>query len=348
VAELEGGTPRPLARPDYRFEPASLVAWSIDGDVVALQVASEEATEGTTATVAVALQTSCLESEKACSHKHSDGLPRFPLEWHHTTFPQWTYSCRIVYVCGDESADANLCVSFCDGSSVRQVTYHRAWDERPSWSPDGSQIAFDSDFGGEEHPDGFVQRSVFVCNADGSDLTMISGSLHAYGPSWAPDGSRIVFQSDGSGGCGLSVRNQQGVVTEILNHPGGTCPGSSAWSPDSEWLAFLGGAEPDDADAPYIALFVARPDGRQLRELARFDLQSEINMAENLAWAPDGRHMAVCAASADGARQCYIADARGEEDLQPIRARSGIPESWFPYYWPQWHGQEWPPVLPTQ
>lgn len=52
-------------------------------------------------------------------------------------------------------------------------------------SPDGSQIAFDSDRDG--------QRGVYVSNRDGSHARRVSGEGTALVPSWSPDGARLAY-----------------------------------------------------------------------------------------------------------------------------------------------------------
>ena len=52
-------------------------------------------------------------------------------------------------------------------------------------SPDGSQIAFDSDRDGE--------RGVYVANRDGSNVHRVSGPGYAAVPTWSPDGRRLAM-----------------------------------------------------------------------------------------------------------------------------------------------------------
>jgi Tol biopolymer transport system component len=74
-----------------------------------------------------------------------------------------------------------------DGSGQENLTETPgAIESFSAWSPDGGQVAFDSDreapFSGDE--------DVFSMEPDGSDQAKLSGTLAAddYAPSWQPDG----------------------------------------------------------------------------------------------------------------------------------------------------------------
>jgi dipeptidyl aminopeptidase/acylaminoacyl peptidase len=61
-----------------------------------------------------------------------------------------------------------------------------AYDSAPAWSPDGRQIAFESDLDGD--------MEIFVMDADGSAVRQITANaLHDEGPAWSPDGTRFAF-----------------------------------------------------------------------------------------------------------------------------------------------------------
>jgi dipeptidyl aminopeptidase/acylaminoacyl peptidase len=80
-----------------------------------------------------------------------------------------------------------------DGSAEpRPITAGEFEDEQPSWSPDGTKIAFAS--ARHEDWDTTPIRDIYVMPSEGGDpvcITAVDGTCSA--PSWSPDGSRIAF-----------------------------------------------------------------------------------------------------------------------------------------------------------
>jgi hypothetical protein len=110
----------------------------------------------------------------------------------------------------------------------------------PTWSPDGSVIAYDSDFGihltNEEGTIGDVtdDRSLFAISTDGRDIS----------PVWSPDGTKIAFGFSQHDHWEIYVMNADGSNRVRLTQeelfakppPNNVSP---AWSPDGRHIAFF-------------------------------------------------------------------------------------------------------------
>jgi TolB protein len=71
-----------------------------------------------------------------------------------------------------------------DGTNPHAITHDSVVNWYPTFSPDGTQIAFYSAHDGAE--------SVYVMNADGSNQKRV-GKGGGLGLSWSPDGKKIAF-----------------------------------------------------------------------------------------------------------------------------------------------------------
>src|SRR5258705_3044433 len=114
---------------------------------------------------------------------------------------------------------------------TRNLTHSSgAHDKWPSWSPDGSQIAFISDASGEEE--------IYLVPQDGSkpaEQITKSGTAMRYSPEWAPDGKRIAFSDKDGKLYILTVADRR--VVEIADSNRGQIR-DYVWSPKGNFLAF--------------------------------------------------------------------------------------------------------------
>lgn len=103
------------------------------------------------------------------------------------TYPSWSPDGKKIAfrrMIGDMNSEVFVANS--DGSDVRNLTNHPAFDGWPAWSPDGTQIAFSSNRN--------ANYQIFVMNADGSDPHLLANTEgRATEPRWSPDASIIYF-----------------------------------------------------------------------------------------------------------------------------------------------------------
>jgi Tol biopolymer transport system component len=148
-----------------------------------------------------------------------------------------------------------------DGSDQVQLTFEEAFESSlaPSWSPDGSQIAFTSD---RE-----VDWEIFIMNADGSGQTNITGpnqslSYDDKNPDWSPDGTRIVFEGVREGAWEILTADPDGTdevnLTAEDDPPWTNINGYASYRPDGSKIVYM--SQVNDGSEDWD-VWVMNPDG---------------------------------------------------------------------------------------
>jgi Tol biopolymer transport system component len=190
-------------------------------------------------------------------------------------------------------------------------------DVEPSWSPDGTQLLYQSDRTGDDE--------IWVMRPDGSGKRNITQAPRADDrlPAWSPDGTRIAFTSDRG-----SAHNDEEIV--VMKSDGTnqlTISGSPAddyepaWSPDGNRIVFArsGGDKSD--------IWVMDADGSNQTRLTTSSAWDE-----EPSWSPDGGEIlftswrtgiaSIWAMAPDGSNQHLLVKS-GEIDSQPSWSPDG-------------------------
>jgi len=181
------------------------------------------------------------------------------------------------------ASNAGLMVVNPDGTGLRRLT--RDGGIKPSWSPDGTKVAFES---APEHcdPDFLACSEIWVVNADGSgERRLTDEATRNEDPDWSPAGELIAFSRWQNNELGdLEERSEidiyavsaEGDAPKRLT----SLPGAEedpAWSPDGKQIAFSAD-QGDGAD-----IYVMDANGSHPQRLTHTE---ELEFFP--AWSPDG------------------------------------------------------------
>jgi Tol biopolymer transport system component len=233
---------------------------------------------------------------------------------------------EIVYQC-----DLDVCLL--DPANPGSVTNlsdngNASYDEKPIWSPDGTKVAFVSDFTTSGHG----ERNVFVMSttATGQDVNLATQITHFPTEAkaiddlaWSPDGSRIALtRGNNSGDDKVWVVNADGTSTFPLEIGGGGAKRHPTWSPDSSKIAYaVVKNEPEQ-------IFIAPSQGGIGQPLAN-------GKGHEPNWSPNGSKIAF-----DG----YHSGGFGYVDLHIVNPDgSGTPLIVPPSAFTEWTFNAWSP-----
>ncbi len=200
-----------------------------------------------------------------------------------------------------------------DGSGLIRLTEDSARLNQPTWSPDGSHIAY-------VRLEWLTNLEIYVMEADGSDQIRLTYNFQAYDiePDWSPDGSQIAFASSQYGLLDIFTINlddfQQTRLTENLG-----VDSSPDWSPSGEQIVYRSEREENNE------IFVMNADGSEKKNLTNH-LASDTDPA----WSPDGSMIAFVS-DREGFEDIYVMNTDGSD---PIRLTNSMAKDTYPAWSP--------------
>lgn len=168
-----------------------------------------------------------------------------------------------------------------ENGAILNLTRSSGVAERyPTWSPDGTTIAYWSDRTGE------YELTVRPADGSGAERKITSlGQGFRYQAQWSPDSKKVVFADQA-----MKIRIveiESGKVTSIDQSPQWMAHGALeawrfAWSPDSRWIAYARGVGNYGVSAIYL---VDTRDGKKTQVTAGYLNDSQPT------FDPDGKYL---------------------------------------------------------
>jgi serine/threonine protein kinase/Tol biopolymer transport system component len=200
----------------------------------------------------------------------------------------------------NRSGNYDIYVMDADGTNVRRLLETPYDERMPAWSPDGERIVFASDTRGDgraslytikadgtdlqplvtDHTRSSAPRwsrsGIVYVTGSATDArtweirlyspdtemtsTLTLNTIKDWGPSFTPDGERILFLTDGNGYAAIATMALKGSDVRIL-YDGPGYESSAAYSPDDKFIAFTSDADGSDE------LYLLTADGKNVAQL---------------------------------------------------------------------------------
>jgi Tol biopolymer transport system component len=203
-----------------------------------------------------------------------------------------------------------------DGNDPRRVTTAPADDQAPSWSRDGTRLAYWS-----VDPTG---SSLIAMKTDGSEsMTLFTDDAGRtpHTMDWSPDGSAIAFALCPEAMCGeLFVAASDGTGASSV---GGSAfeTYALAWSPDGKTIAFGG-----RYDGQPLGVYGMTPDGTDVRRIG--GIEGGEGSFPGVDWSADGTSIVTHAGTDALGPDIWVvaADGGGEANLTGSAGGGFLPD----------------------
>ena len=213
---------------------------------------------------------------------------------------------KIAFTCVGIDGNRDICVMDGDGGNEVRLMVGPDWDAGPSWSPDGTRIAFSRN-----------NSAIYVMDSDGRNVILLTGGKE---PAWSPDGAKIAFTRFKALKDQVWVMDANGGNELQLTQWGTNY--NPAWSPDSNRIAFVSARRHGGPE-----MYAMDSDGsNQVR------ITHDLKPKDNPSWSPDGQWIVYDDSFAGWLSQISVVRADGSGRTK--RLTDNPPTKWFPAWSP--------------
>lgn len=239
-----------------------------------------------------------------------------------TSTANFSLICRRIALNFHSSFDFEIHTINQDGSGETPLTNDTELNDLdPSWSPDGTKLAFSVSPAAVPEGQGCCIGEISVMNANGTGRVQLTTDNFAdLEPAWSPDGSRIAFVSNRDGNIELYVINADGSGSLTRLTTTAHSERDPSWSPDGTKLAFDAGGK------IFVMNAVPGAPQTQLAIDAFFDFEP--------SWSPDGARIAFFSGpgtppggepgDGDGLNEIWVTNADGSGSPTQLTHNTGF------------------------
>ncbi len=233
---------------------------------------------------------------------------------------------RIAYTWDGNKDNYDIYVKDVSRGTVTRLTKDPGPDLNPTWSPDGSKLAFLRIAGDRAHVlvhDLATGEEKLVTETQSPLSTWLADSnpyFGCHGPAWSPDGERIVVADQQAAGRGFgltSVSVITGARSQLTTPPGverDTCP---RFSPDGRSIAFVRYLSHGISE-----VHIMNADGSGQKQLT-----GDRRTIRGVDWAADGREVLFSSLRQGSFQLRAIDRTGGESHLVPVSTTSAVDPS---------------------